>query len=122
MCEWMPYCVPLICKSSYIYFCFGMFEVYSNSYHNIVYCQFFILGDVEVHIFTWNFIIPYCNLKVATHETRFETEKIVAQGDLRRKIGQLLYLENLRKSRGLDSNPDPCPVCQTNLGDKVIIT
>lgn len=56
--------------------------------------------------------------QVAAHETRFETERIVAQGDLRRKIGQLLYLENLRKSRGLDSNPDPCPICQTNLGDK----
>lgn len=61
------------------------------------------------------------NLKVAAHETRLETERIVAQGDLRRKIGQLLYLENLRKSRGLDSNPDPCPICQTNLGDKVIM-
>lgn len=98
-----------------------MFEIYSNSYHNIVYCQFFNLGDIEVHIFTWNCIVLYYNLKVPAHETRFETEKIVAQGDLRRKIGQLLYLENLRKSRGLDSNPDPCPVCQTNLGDKVII-
>ncbi|XP_021928095.1 E3 ubiquitin-protein ligase SHPRH isoform X2 [Zootermopsis nevadensis] len=56
--------------------------------------------------------------QVGSHETRLETERIVAQGDLRRKTGQLFYLENLRKSRGLDSNPDPCPICQTNLGDK----
>ncbi|XP_069684447.1 E3 ubiquitin-protein ligase SHPRH isoform X2 [Periplaneta americana] len=58
------------------------------------------------------------NHQVSSYEARLEMERIVAQGDLRRKTGQLLYLENLRKSRGLDSNPDPCPVCQTNLGDK----
>ena len=58
--------------------------------------------------------------QVCSHETKLQSEKIVSQGDLRRKTGQLLYLENLRKSRGLDTNPDPCPVCQTNLGDKVI--
>lgn len=87
----------------------------------MVYCQLFTSDDIEVHILSLHFIILYCNLQVTAHETRFDTERIVAQGDLRRKIGQLLYLENLRKSRGLDSNPDPCPVCQTNLGDKVII-
>jgi hypothetical protein len=101
-----------------------MFEIHKNSYHNTVYCQLFILNDVEVHTreySTAHFIILYCNLQVAAHEARYETDRIVAQGDLRRKIGQLLYLENLRKSRGLDSNPDPCPICQTNLGDKVIL-
>ncbi|PSN49431.1 hypothetical protein C0J52_06590 [Blattella germanica] len=70
------------------------------------------IGNVAetIHIIEWH--------QVSSHETRLESERIISRGDLRRKTGQLLYLENLRKSQGLDSNPDPCPVCQTNLGDK----
>jgi E3 ubiquitin-protein ligase SHPRH len=50
------------------------------------------------------------------------SEKTVATNDFRKKHGQLLYLENLRKSEygrnGGGENPEPCPICQRSLGSQ----
>ncbi|CAL4209010.1 unnamed protein product, partial [Meganyctiphanes norvegica] len=55
------------------------------------------------------------------HELKLKSDKIVAEGDLRVKLGQLLYLQNLSKTDfGKDgrSNPELCPICQGVLGEK----
>ncbi|XP_033741490.1 E3 ubiquitin-protein ligase SHPRH-like [Pecten maximus] len=50
---------------------------------------------------------------------KLRTEKIVAENELRKKVGQLFYLKNLSKNQ-IDNedgvNPDPCPICQRELG------
>ncbi|XP_060077806.1 E3 ubiquitin-protein ligase SHPRH-like [Ylistrum balloti] len=50
---------------------------------------------------------------------KLRTEKIVAKNELRKKIGQLFYLKNLSKNQ-VDNeggvNPEPCPICQRELG------
>lgn len=60
-------------------------------------------------------------IEVAQQEMKLKTEKIVAQNDLRVKLGRLFYLKNLKKvdfgNEG-NTNPDPCPVCQGKLGCK----
>ncbi len=44
----------------------------------------------------------------------------MARNDFAKKHGQLLYLENLKKTdygkRGGGENPEPCPVCRGTLG------
>ncbi|XP_074656200.1 E3 ubiquitin-protein ligase SHPRH-like isoform X2 [Tubulanus polymorphus] len=50
---------------------------------------------------------------------KFIGEKLTAENALKRKLGQLQYLQNLEKSNdtltgGL--NPEPCPICQQQLG------
>ena len=54
-------------------------------------------------------------------ELKFNSEKILHKNQLRRKLGQLLYLQNLQKAdygkRG-GCNPEPCPICQNKLGEK----
>ena len=51
---------------------------------------------------------------------KLTSEKTVANGEFRKKFGQLLYLENLRKSNftkdGDGLNPEPCPICRQSLG------
>lgn len=60
--------------------------------------------------------------EVEHHKLKLLSDRIVAQGELQKKLGQLLYLRNLSKSehgkRG-GSNPDPCPICQRKLGEQV---
>ncbi|XP_069131636.1 E3 ubiquitin-protein ligase SHPRH-like isoform X2 [Argopecten irradians] len=50
---------------------------------------------------------------------KLRTEKIVATNELRKKVGQLFYLKNLAKNQ-VDNeegiNPEPCPICQRELG------
>ncbi|GFS23980.1 E3 ubiquitin-protein ligase SHPRH [Elysia marginata] len=45
-------------------------------------------------------------------------DEIVGRNDLRKKLGQLLYLTNLAKraEQGDNCNPDSCPICQSGLG------
>ncbi|XP_066993133.2 E3 ubiquitin-protein ligase SHPRH [Anabrus simplex] len=56
--------------------------------------------------------------EVSAHEARLNSDRMQAQDELRRKTGQLQYLKNLGKNQGCKSNPDPCPICHTELGDK----
>lgn len=54
-------------------------------------------------------------------ELKLKSDRIVAEGDLRIKLGQLRHLQNLTKTDfGKDggSNPELCPICQGELGDK----
>ncbi|XP_072036001.1 LOW QUALITY PROTEIN: E3 ubiquitin-protein ligase SHPRH-like [Amphiura filiformis] len=45
-------------------------------------------------------------------------DQVVAKHEMRRKLGQLVYLENLAKSEDQDGgqNPEPCPICARDLG------
>ncbi|XP_047740431.1 E3 ubiquitin-protein ligase SHPRH [Hyalella azteca] len=58
--------------------------------------------------------------EVAEEELKFRNEKIVNENELRIKLGQLLYLQNLQKKDVNTSggqNPDPCPICHCALGE-----
>ena len=47
-------------------------------------------------------------------------DQVVAKHDLKRKFGQLVYLQNLAKSGdGAGENPEPCPICVRDLGTSV---
>jgi hypothetical protein len=68
------------------------------------------------------FLICFYFLQVETHSFRLATERSTAQGDFRRRMGQLQYLENLQRDDlghkgGL--NPEICPICRKALGEKV---
>ncbi|XP_072178212.1 E3 ubiquitin-protein ligase SHPRH-like [Diadema setosum] len=59
-------------------------------------------------------------LEVDQQRYKFMNDRIVAQNDLRRKLGQLVYLQNLCRAQ-YDNvkdghNPEPCPVCVRPLG------
>ncbi|XP_046577408.1 E3 ubiquitin-protein ligase SHPRH-like [Haliotis rubra] len=58
--------------------------------------------------------------QVGVHRMRLVGDKANAEAELRKKLGQLLYLTNLARSEegkdGNGSNPDPCPICQKALG------
>ena len=51
------------------------------------------------------------------------SEKTVSFNEFKKKNGQLLYLENLKNSdfgkKGGGENPEPCPICQKSLGNKL---
>lgn len=54
-------------------------------------------------------------------EIKLKSDQIVAKNDLRIKLGQLLYLQNLSKTdfgKEGGKNPEPCPICQGDLGEK----
>jgi E3 ubiquitin-protein ligase SHPRH len=57
--------------------------------------------------------------ELPNQKMKLMSDKTIAQNDFKKKYGQLLYLENLRKSdygkRG-GQNPEPCPICQNSLG------
>lgn len=48
------------------------------------------------------------------------SDKTISINEFRKKNGQLLYLDNLKNSdfgkKGGGENPEPCPICQKNLG------
>ena len=58
--------------------------------------------------------------EIPSQKLKLVSEKTVAISEFRKKHGQLLYLENLRTSdfgkKGGGENPEPCPICQKNLG------
>ncbi|EDO45527.1 predicted protein [Nematostella vectensis] len=56
--------------------------------------------------------------QVEPQRMKFVSDRIVAKTELRKKLGQLLYLGNLAKTQASHSgeNPDPCPVCTRQLG------
>ncbi|BFZ25061.1 hypothetical protein BsWGS_28100 [Bradybaena similaris] len=55
---------------------------------------------------------------MAQQELKCTSDEIVGRDELRRKLGQLVYLTNLAKKNedGEESNPDVCPICQCGLG------
>ncbi|XP_052087534.1 E3 ubiquitin-protein ligase SHPRH-like [Mytilus californianus] len=53
------------------------------------------------------------------HRQKLKADQIVGRCELRKKLGQLLYLKNLAKTQGDNEdghNPEPCPICQRELG------
>ncbi|XP_037084816.1 E3 ubiquitin-protein ligase SHPRH-like [Pollicipes pollicipes] len=58
--------------------------------------------------------------EVEAHMGRLRAERAVAESELRRKLGQCLYLQNLQRSGTdfRDGNPDSCPICENTLGDR----
>jgi E3 ubiquitin-protein ligase SHPRH len=66
-------------------------------------------------------LIIICFKQLGQQKLKLMSDRIVGQNDTQRKLGQLLYLKNLSKAQtGLEggSNPEPCPVCQAELGSK----
>jgi len=57
-------------------------------------------------------------LQLDQQRLKFSSDRVVAQTELRKKMGQLLYLNNLAKTQTCHDgkNPDPCPVCVKPLG------
>jgi len=66
------------------------------------------------------YILEPC--EVPAQKLKLSSERVVAAGEFRKKHGQLLYLENLKKSDygkgGGGENPELCPICQQALGVK----
>ena len=58
--------------------------------------------------------------EISSQRLKLVSEKTISEHEFRKKHGQLLYLENLKKSKpggeGGSENPDPCPVCNNPLG------
>ncbi|XP_069811452.1 E3 ubiquitin-protein ligase SHPRH isoform X2 [Dendropsophus ebraccatus] len=57
--------------------------------------------------------------EVEQNRVKLLNDKAVANSQLQKKLGQLLYLTNLEKSQDKTSggvNPEPCPICARNLG------
>ncbi|KAH3735745.1 E3 ubiquitin-protein ligase SHPRH-like [Dreissena polymorpha] len=57
--------------------------------------------------------------ELSQHSLKLSSDRIVANGELRRKLGQLLYLSNLAKNQVNTEdghNPEACPICQQELG------
>ncbi|XP_062583569.1 E3 ubiquitin-protein ligase SHPRH-like [Saccostrea cucullata] len=53
------------------------------------------------------------------HKLKLLSEKTISENELRKKLGQLLYLQNLAKAQSSNEsgeNPDLCPICQKELG------
>lgn len=57
-------------------------------------------------------------LQIEQQRLKFMSDRVVAQTELRKKLGQLLYLKNLAKTQTCHDgkNPEPCPVCTKLLG------
>ncbi|XP_076076399.1 E3 ubiquitin-protein ligase SHPRH-like isoform X3 [Mytilus galloprovincialis] len=56
---------------------------------------------------------------IEQHRQKLKADQIVGRCELRKKLGQLLYLKNLAKTQGDNEdghNPEPCPICQRELG------
>ncbi|XP_060044687.1 E3 ubiquitin-protein ligase SHPRH isoform X2 [Erinaceus europaeus] len=57
--------------------------------------------------------------EVEQNRVKLLNDKTVATSQLQKKLGQLLYLNNLEKSQDKTSggiNPEPCPICARQLG------
>ncbi|CAB4054913.1 SHPRH [Lepeophtheirus salmonis] len=57
--------------------------------------------------------------EIPSQKLKLVSEKTIAINEFRKKYGQLLYLENLKKTDFKENggeNPDPCPICQKELG------
>ncbi|XP_056016724.1 E3 ubiquitin-protein ligase SHPRH-like isoform X5 [Ostrea edulis] len=53
------------------------------------------------------------------HKLKLLSDRTISQNELRKKLGQLLYLQNLAKAQfGIENgeNPELCPICQKELG------
>lgn len=60
-------------------------------------------------------IIP---AEIPNQKMKLLNDRFVASSELRKKMGQLVYLENLEKAQYTleGTNPDPCPICTRPLG------
>ncbi|XP_005088907.1 E3 ubiquitin-protein ligase SHPRH [Aplysia californica] len=56
--------------------------------------------------------------EMTQHELKCSSDEIVSRDELRKKLGQLVYLTNLasQNEAGKDHNIDGCPICQCELG------
>ncbi|XP_014677049.1 PREDICTED: E3 ubiquitin-protein ligase SHPRH-like [Priapulus caudatus] len=57
--------------------------------------------------------------ELGDHRLRLQADRVAAAGELRRRLGQLVYLRNLERTgygKNGGSNPDPCPTCYKPLG------
>uniref|UniRef100_A0A670Z0Z3 E3 ubiquitin-protein ligase SHPRH n=1 Tax=Pseudonaja textilis TaxID=8673 RepID=A0A670Z0Z3_PSETE len=57
--------------------------------------------------------------EVEQNRVKLLNDKAVAKSQLQKKLGQLLYLNNLEKSQDKTTggvNPEPCPICARQLG------
>ncbi|KAK3097964.1 hypothetical protein FSP39_014864, partial [Pinctada imbricata] len=62
-------------------------------------------------------IIEPCEL--GHHKLKLDSDRTIARNELRKKLGQQLYLQKLAEAQqGSENaeNPDPCPICQKELG------
>ncbi|CAN7988782.1 unnamed protein product [Ixodes hexagonus] len=65
-----------------------------------------------------NVLLPW---EVPEQLSKLLCERELHKNDLRKKLGQLFYLQNLEKagsSGNAASNPEPCPICQNPLGER----
>lgn len=75
--------------------------------------------DLEKKVEILRYVIEPAELD--QQEIKLKSDQIVAKNDLRIKLGQLLYLQNLSKTdfgKEGGKNPEPCPICQGDLGEK----
>ncbi|XP_059907185.1 E3 ubiquitin-protein ligase SHPRH isoform X1 [Gadus macrocephalus] len=59
--------------------------------------------------------------EVETNRAKLVNDRALAQSQLHKKLGQLLYLNNLEKSQDKETgglNPEPCPICARPLGQE----
>ncbi|XP_066524959.1 E3 ubiquitin-protein ligase SHPRH [Hoplias malabaricus] len=59
--------------------------------------------------------------EVEQNRVKLLNDRAVAKSQLQKKLGQLLYLNNLEKSQDKSTgglNPEPCPICARSLGQE----
>eukprot|EP00794_Sanderia_malayensis_P003768 gene3768-4290_t len=56
--------------------------------------------------------------EVKSQQLKLQSDRIIAENELRKKKGQLFYLKNLEKTQNTEngSNPETCPICTKVLG------
>nr|XP_032829241.1 E3 ubiquitin-protein ligase SHPRH-like [Petromyzon marinus]XP_032829242.1 E3 ubiquitin-protein ligase SHPRH-like [Petromyzon marinus]XP_032829243.1 E3 ubiquitin-protein ligase SHPRH-like [Petromyzon marinus] len=61
--------------------------------------------------------------QVEQQRMKLLNDKALAASQLRKKLGQMLYLSNLEKSQDKSGqlNPDPCPICSRNFGKQWVV-
>ncbi|XP_026522056.1 E3 ubiquitin-protein ligase SHPRH [Notechis scutatus] len=62
--------------------------------------------------------------EVEQNRVKLLNDKAVAKSQLQKKLGQLLYLNNLEKSQDKTTggvNPEPCPICARQLGKQCTV-
>jgi E3 ubiquitin-protein ligase SHPRH len=76
-----------------------------------------LLQPDEKNIYNYEYIIEPRMVQI--HFYKYKNDLNTSQYDLKKKLGQLLFLKNLQKSHLVQTgqeNTDICPICQCNLG------
>ena len=58
---------------------------------------------------------------VSQVELKLKSDQVLSRNELRTKMSQILYLNNLQRADSVrkgGSNPEPCPICKGDLGEK----